>query len=244
MKGDMTEQEFKSMLPSIVKWSVFNSNHKGNTTFKFYDEFIAMAMALSVGEIDEIEVPKPTGEYIIAVNPEYEISCVMRSIQASFVFGFLKDSGEELRDEFNKAIKSMITDGTLEALKNKYFSKPEELLFEDVEFESFPSAKTIKVAVTGDVPPIDYVTEDDEPAGFNTAILSEISRRLKINIEIIDINAAARTAALTSRRVDAVFWYVSMNDDSVRRFYVPDQVIISEPYYSWDTFVHVKRKPD
>ena len=58
-----------------------------------------------------------------------------------------------------------------------------------------------------DLPPIDYVAADGKAAGFNTALLAEIAKRLKINIKTVYVNTASRTASLSSGRSDVVFWY-------------------------------------
>ena len=67
-------------------------------------------------------------------------------------------------------------------------------------------ADTVKVAVTGALAPMDYVAADGSPAGFNTAVLAEISNRIGKNIELVVVDSAGRAAALASGAVDAVFW--------------------------------------
>ena len=65
------------------------------------------------------------------------------------------------------------------------------------EIEKIDNAETIRVGVTGDLPPIDYVDEAGIPAGFNTAVLAEISRRIVKNIELVSIESGARSIALS-----------------------------------------------
>lgn len=65
---------------------------------------------------------------------------------------------------------------------------------------------TVKVAITGSHPPMDYVAADGTPAGFNTAILSEIGKRIGKNIELVQVDSVGRAAALASGTVDVVFW--------------------------------------
>ena len=77
--------------------------------------------------------------------------------------------------------------------------------------------------MTGDLPPLDYVSEDGSPAGFNTAILAEIAKRLGKNIEVVDIDSGARAAALSSGQIDVIFWVDK-----------PEGVELSEPYFKDD----------
>lgn len=76
---------------------------------------------------------------------------------------------------------------------------------EAIEFEQF-EGDPIKVAVTGSLPPMDYVAADGTPAGFNTAVLAEIGKRLGKNIELLQVDSVGRALALAQGNVDVVFW--------------------------------------
>ncbi|MBQ7733835.1 MAG: transporter substrate-binding domain-containing protein, partial [Synergistaceae bacterium] len=113
---------------------------------------------------------------------------------------------------------------------------------EAVEFRDFENIDTkIKVAVTGDLPPIDFVNAEGKPAGFNTAVLAEIAKRLHVNIEIVNIDAGARAAALASKRVDAVFWFQFRKNVETQPD-IPEGVVLSEPYYSWNEIISISKK--
>ena len=78
-------------------------------------------------------------------------------------------------------------------------------------------APTLRVAVTGTLPPMDYVAPDGAPAGFNTAMLAEIGNRIGRNIELVQVDSVGRAAALASSVADAVFWartVVTPEDDA------------------------------
>ncbi len=64
----------------------------------------------------------------------------------------------------------MKADGGLSVIKAKYIFEPGIDDPEPVVFEKYNGADTIQVAVTGDLPPIDFVRADGAPAGI---ILSE-----------------------------------------------------------------------
>jgi len=73
---------------------------------------------------------------------------------------------------------------------------------------------------------------DGTPAGFNTAVLAEIAKRLKINIELVNINAGVRAASLASGRSDVVFWFATFTGEKNQPD-VPENIVLSEPYYEW-----------
>ena len=134
----------------------------------------------------------------------------------------------------------MQSDGTLDRLTKEYIT---DISVEKdppaVELPHFDSADTIKVAVTGDLPPLDYVGADGTPAGFNTAVLAEIGNRMLKNIEIVNIDSGARAAALTSKQVDVIFWaIVPVSEIIPADSDKPKGVILTEPYFK-DKIVHM-----
>jgi len=243
--------EFSKMLPAfsfaapgMEEYTALLTAFRDNRhVIHFYDNLTSMLMALEAGRVDEISLPESTARYIMKSDPEYRILFSIR-MPSAISFGFRADD-KELCGEFSKAVASMKEDGTLKALEEKYINA--ENISEAASFEKFDDADKITVAVTGDMPPIDFVAADGKPAGYNTAVLSEIGKRLKKNIEIINIEAGARSAALTSKRADVIFWYRStkgmtlpaeldFKGDNPVNAVMKDStegVILSEPYYEW-----------
>ena len=81
------------------------------------------------------------------------------------------------------------------------------------------------------------------PAGYNAAVLAEIGRRLKVNIYTVNVSTGARTAALVSGRVDVVFWY-EVDRSLESQLDAPENIILSSPYYEWNTFMHLRNADD
>ena len=211
----------------------------------FFDSLTAMLMAMNADRVDEISLPEITARYVMKNDAEYKILFTLR-MPSAIAFGFRED-GTALRDEFNTAIEAMKADGTLKGLEEKYIGNGTDFQADAVAFTKFDGAETIKVAVTGDMPPVDYINEKGMAAGYNTAVISEIGKRLNKNVEIINIEAGARSAALTSGRADVIFWYrttegvefpkeIAVNDNPVNKVVkdTTEGVILSEPYYRWE----------
>ena len=218
----------------------------------FYDSLLAMQMALRARYIDEIVLPEPVVMYIMANNPkDYEIQFSLNMMPSTISFGF-KAGNVALKKDFDNAIKAMKKDGTLMTIEDRFITNIGSNEPEEVKFAEFKGSATIKVAVTGDLPPIDYIAADGRATGYNTAILAEIGKRLKRNIRVISVDAGGRSAALASGRADVVFWY--RNTEGIKtpkklgknlRGVMLDSpaagVILSEPYYEWDTDLVVGR---
>jgi len=250
-----TPEEFFMLMKTTwaTKGWVIEGNDHSTSKAKFYDSLMLMQMALNAGEIDEMILPDFVAEYLLKIDKRYAPSCISNSGPMNLCFGFMKEN-RTLANKWNTALISMRNDYTLAGLEQKYIKNfPEDTSYDyiygikrnknknpnAVKFTRFDDAPVICVAVTGDLPPVDFVAEDGTAAGYSTAVLAEIGKRLKLNIKLVQINAGARTAALASGRVDVVFWYeVHKNLD-----FQPDvneNIILSEPYLSWNKFIHLQ----
>ena len=102
------------------------------------------------------------------------------------------------------------------------------------DLPKFEGAQTIKVGVTGDLPPMDFVASNGKAAGFNIALLTEIANRAQVNIELVQIETGSRAMALSSGKVDAVFWTKSFtcpvcNETGAEKV---EGTIVTENYFS------------
>ena len=189
--------------------------HRSNI---FYDSLDAMLMGLLSGEVDDLDVPDCTAKYLCTTNDQVKQTVfwhpekadefsqqLLNHLGNGYSFMMLEQNSD-LRDQFDQAIAQMKEDGTLEELIKNHITdaaksgEPEAIVFE--EFDGEP----IKVAVTGCLPPMDYVAADGSFAGFNTAILAEIGKRLEKNIELVQVDSIGRALALAQGNVDVVFW--------------------------------------
>ena len=205
----------------------------------FYDDFNAMQMALSAQKINSIRTYDSVAKYMNANNSDFVISAEQTvPLVDDFCCAVRKDD-VDLRNDFDAAIDAMKADGTLDALIDTYITNATDTPA-PVAIAHIDGADTLKVGVTGDLPPLDLVLADGTPAGFNTAVLAEISERIGDNIELVQINSGARAAALTSGQVDVVFWVVVPADDSDRPkdFDTPEGIAVTEAYYQ-DVVVNV-----
>ena len=212
-----------------------------NVSIKLYDSLMLMQLALNKGEIGALAAPENVGEYMLRNNP----SCSLRGFMllkrpVATAFGFMEEKAE-LCARFSKAVQDMETEGKIGLLARDYITGPAAQNPPAVKFEEFDGAETLTVAVTGDMPPIDYVGADGEPSGFNTAILAEIGRRLHVNIKTVTVDTASRVAALKSGRADVVFWLQLFEGYDVQPD-VPEGIITSTPYYGWNKVMLIGRK--
>ena len=228
-KLNITEDELNEVLKDIMVNSICNR-------YVFYDTMTDMLMALNRGDIVVLETDQNTVRYIASRNdnivdrpPYLNPNNLMFSV-------LLRGEDVELRDQISNSIAEMEEDGTIEEMRQRYI---EDVIVGDdpdvVVPQEFPGARTIKVAVTGDRPPMDYVSAGGEPVGFNTALISEIGKRLGINIEFVTVDCGARGIALATGVCDIVFWMEIGDFENWEGADLEDQpenTIVTKPYMS------------
>ncbi|MBQ7454749.1 MAG: transporter substrate-binding domain-containing protein [Selenomonadaceae bacterium] len=203
----------------------------------FFDNFQSMQMALSSKQIDKVRTYGSVAKYMAANNSDFKVSDEQTVHLVDDFCCAVREDDSSLKAELDGAINAMKADGTLDKLIKTYITDATTAP-QPVDIAQIDGAEKIIVGVTGDLPPLDYVAADGTPAGFNTAVLAEISKRINKNIQLVQIDSSARAAALSSGKVDVVFWVAVPADDSNRPkdFDTPEGIAVTEPYYQDNVF--------
>ena len=228
-KLNISEDELNEVLKDIMVNSICNR-------YVCFDTMTDMLMALYRCDIVVLETDQNTVRYIASRNdgivdrpPYLNPNNLMFSV-------LLREEDAELRDQISNSIAEMEEDGTIEEMRQRYIEDVSVGDDPDVVVpQVFPGARTIKVAVTGDRPPMDYVSAGGEPVGFNTALISEIGKRLGVNIEFVTVDCGARGIALATGVCDIVFWMEIGDFENWEGADLEDQpenTIVTKPYMS------------
>ena len=193
-----------------------------------YSNLSTLLSDLQSGNLDYAQFPSATADYLLKKYDFLERVGFIDGTEAFFIG--VPPRNKNLLDEINLALGELESDGVLDSLTKKYIednSKNDE----DTKFEEFEGAEAITFAVTGNLPPIDYVNDEGVFSGFTTAFLSELGKKLKKNIKLISCEPGARPAMLLSRKADALFWVTSIsNEDLHPESFNMEGVLLSEPY--------------
>jgi polar amino acid transport system substrate-binding protein len=209
----------------------------------FFDNMTSMLAALQSGQIDAFSTYYSVSNYLIAQNANFEtVKDRVPKVSEAFCCA-MRGEDTALKKEFDDAILKLTADGKLKQLVQTYITDADYNALPAVDMPHFDNAPTVKVAVTGDLPPLDFVTADGKAAGFNTAMLAAVSQLIGKNFELVQVDSGARAIALTSKEVDVIFWVaVPLNDTlTPPNCDIPDGVIMTEPYFT-DEIVHVALK--
>ena len=242
---NMSSKEFQAfMIDRYSKriQSAIRAKQEQDISCVYYVSMSAMLMALNSGRIDTMLVPEYVADYVLKEASGTESrGFITEKGLTGLTMGFRADD-TDLRDKVNAALTEMSKAGTLSILlrHNIYGAGAENP--QPAKFDRFKGAKTLNVAITGDLPPIDYVDAGGDAAGFNTALLSELGRKLKMNINLIHIEAGARASALISGRADCVFWF-ALYPGKGAQWDIPSGIIVTAPYFNWNKnyFIGLKK---
>ena len=239
---NVSEIEYNELMKKLEK-SYRPSKANLGAEYKFFDKMNDMQMALDANQIEMLSTYQHVADYMLQRTDNREILPTEKFLSDSFCFA-VRESDKMLQHDLNKAIKAMTTDGTLIKLTKEYITDLKAGAEPPVvPITHIDGADTIKVAVTGDLPPFDMILADGTPAGFSTAVLAEISRRINKNIELVSIDSAARASILSSKGADVVFWVAVPKESTLIPANIdqPAGIIISDPYYH-DNIAHVGLK--
>lgn len=242
-KLNITDDELNELLKDI------NDADKFTTKFIFYDSLNSMLMALNNGDIAAFTIDTFTADYIASRNDNVVVRKPSRETAVVPFSMLLREEDSELCSRISEVIKEMKADGSMDVLKKEYIDdciagvEPAP-----IKPNHFEGADTIRVAVTGDRPPMDYVSPAGEPMGFNTALIAEIASRLGLNVEIISVEAPARGISLATGAADVVFWMEKVNYDNYEgsddKEDQPDHTVVTEYYVaSPNTYVVLANTP-
>lgn len=212
-----------------IEFSEESKNHKipDNFESKSLVSLNTLLLELNANKIDYLGgIPKCTGEYISQADTS--LSYVESSTLKTFHMGIRPDE-KKLRDDINEAINKLNSYGKLEKIIDEYITNATGDPIKNT-LANNPDGETYVVGVTGDMPPMDFVSADGTPAGFNVALLNAISELTGWNFKIVQIEANARMTALASDKIDIIFWLGCVMTEG----FVPESedVLTTEAYFT------------
>ena len=228
----LDEEGYKRWTESVAEVEGQPVGYNAPRTVVFYNDLNSMLSALKAKQIGRFVTSKEVANYVAARNDDVQII----NNNSKPILGYsmaMEEKNAATIEEINKAISAMKADGTLTKLVEANILNVKEDPVA-VEIPKIDGADTLKVAVTGDMPGMDCILADGNPAGFNVAFLSELGKRINKNFELVSISADARGAALSSGQVDVLFWVVGTYDQEGNALPYPldnmKGVAVSLPY--------------
>ncbi len=193
-------------------------------SFQRFPSLNAMLMELNAGRLEVLTIPNSVGNYLVAKDSALHL---FTGNVVNHYHMAARESDAALCDELSNAFDALKANGTLDKLVADYITGSGEPAANTLT--KYEGGETHTVAVTGDLPPLDYVAADGSPAGFNVALLNAIAEQTGCNFEVIQMEASARLTALESEKVDLIFWLDCMGDEHFEP--KAEGISLTAPYY-------------
>ncbi len=214
---------------------------------KFFDSSLMALAALKANQVDAVIPPSFTAEAYVKNDASLKALPLEGNVADSFCVSMvLRAADVELQSKLNMAINDIRSDGTLDGLKFRYVDEPADYTKEKgADFPVIKDAPTIKIGVSGDVNPLDYIAADGRAAGYCVEVLSAISKKIGFNFEIVPVTAQAKYVALESGKID-IFFHELMpteRDEFLKEMKIlNDKIGFTDPFFWFDGFSVVVKK--
>lgn len=158
-------------------------------TWRYYDDFSTMILSLEKGDADAVVFDSPVLEYL---SSQFEGKFGMfPELAATCDFSLILQKNGDLTEPVSEIVREYIKDGTIEALKKKWFSADEEIMKIDWEKYNLEERRNgvLRFAFDPTTMPMIYVGHDGErdvPLGLETELVLKIADRLDMGVKFIN----------------------------------------------------------
>jgi len=170
----------------------------GEERITSYDQFGAAVQALIAGDVDAVIIDDVAGQGYAGENAE-SVRLFEEAIRADEELGFAFPTGSDLVEPFNAALRSMVTDGSLNAINATWGLDPYSgtALLPDL------GGRTVTVAVENAYPPFNYLDESTgEAVGWDYDTVNELCARLNCVPEFIETSWDGMIVAIGNGEFD------------------------------------------
>lgn len=182
--------------------------------FLVYPSINEALLALKMNKVDTVLSMDASADYIAAGDDSlvsYMDPRLLGMADIALSMMVLR-AREDLGLALDAALSSLTGNGVLQKLTAAmYQGEPADLPVPILPEDEPP----LRVGVTGDIPPIDYVDAAGRPAGFNVSLMHHLAAEMGRNVEFILLAKGAIVTALATEKIDIVFWQEQSLSDQV-----------------------------
>ena len=204
--GKTVASQTGTVFDDILNGSIKNLKHK------YYNDTSSMILALRNGYVDAIGLDEPNAKYASVQNPDLGVFDKVIETD-TYAFAMTKDS--VLTDRISDVIKDYSEDGTLDSLKEKWFSGDMDKMrinMDDYSGYDAPNG-TIRYIHDSTQVPMDFVDDNGDSAGYEVELMLMIAKRLGMNVEITQASFDSLIIAVSSGTADVASGSISVTEE-------------------------------
>ena len=183
-------------------------NMDGTYEFSYYNSVSDLIVALKSDKIDAFPTDEPVAQ--LAVNKNDGIGIIPEVIvEDEYAYFFAK--GDALCDEFSEIIDKYRSDGTLDALKEKWTGSDDEAKTLPEQDWDTPNG-TLRMATHGELEPMSYM-QGDTVTGYEIELALLICKELGYGLEYVLGDFSSMLSAVPSGKADFGGGSVSITEE-------------------------------
>lgn len=160
--------------------------------------------AIRSGRADYMTVPQFVAEYYCRQD---EAMGTFKSNHDMSVYMVTRAADEALLAALNEAIDAVAQQGVTLELFDGLKDITDDTGETAGDYTPDPDLETIRVGISGDLPPLDYVAADGTPRGFSITYMNKVAEQMGVNVEFISVTLDASLISLLSDKIDVFFWH-------------------------------------
>ena len=179
---------------------------------KYYDDISSMILALRGHYVDAAALDEPNARFVMAQNPDLK---VFKDAIQTDNYGFAMTKNGELTDKVSELIKEYTLDGTLDNLREKWFSGDTEIMHIDMsEYTGYDAPNGVLRFIHDSTQvPMAYVDDNGNSAGYEVELILMIGKRLGMTVEMLQSNFSALMTAVSAGAADIAAGSISISDE-------------------------------
>ena len=178
------------------------AEHAVEIEYTYYDNLASALLGLQRGHVDVFGSEGAAAEYIVLRHENMAMTAPSDRLQIDYAMMTMTDK-QEIFDILDGALREMKADGTIDRLIENELRAYIETDAEPKELPHFEGAQTIRIAVTGDVPPMDFITASGKPAAevADCATTIEGNDAMQFNVGSITVPSSCTEFTINLKHV-------------------------------------------
>lgn len=187
-----------------------------------FDDVMDAVAAMKSGQLEAIVTAYPTALQVSKLNPEFGLLQEPLKNDASSIA--LRKGEVKMLSDLNRIIGELETDGTLAAMRKRWF-KTDLSPYQEPNITTPTAGAPLKIGVCATREPLSFVDKDGRISGHDGELARRISVKLNRPIEFLNMKFMALIPALQSHKIDLIISGMTATPEREK------SIDFSQPYF-------------
>lgn len=181
-------------------------------TWHYYDDHAGAIEALKKGDVDAVLNDEPVARAMVAEREGITLFSEI-IIEDRYGYIFTKESG--LNEKFSAVIEEFLSDGTIDTLKEKWFSGDSTRM--KIDWSAYNTSERsggmIKYGFESSAYPMTFMGSDGRPSGFEVELFLKIADKLDMGVSSTAVTFASIINFVQTGKIDVASAGISITEE-------------------------------